>query len=416
MQKLLLKNIKQLIGIYEQVPLRLQGSEMKILPSIEDAWLAIDDGKFAAWGSMQDFPGISDWKGLEVLDCSGKMVMPSFVDSHTHIVYAGTREQEFVDRINGLTYDEIFARGGGILNSVERLRKTSEEDLYQQSLQRFEEVIAMGTGAIEIKSGYGLDIESELKMLRVIRRLRDLNRIPVKATFLGAHAVPLEFKGDRQAYLKKLLNEMLPAIAEEKLADYIDIFCEKNYFDAAETAQILEIGAKYGLQGKVHAEQMSHSNGIQTAVKYGAISADHVEYCNDEDIEALKGSKTMATILPGAAYFLGLPLPPARKMIDAGLGIAFASDYNPGSCPSGNMVQMMSMACVQYKLNPEEAFNAVTINTAYAMGLCGQAGAIVAGNAANFIVSKPIGSLGFLSYAFGSNHIEKVAVQGKFIN
>lgn len=416
MQKLLLKNIKQLIGVYENAPSRLEGKAMRQIPAIDNAWLAIEDGKFADWGSMQDFPGISDWKDLEIIDCAGKLVLPSFVDSHTHIVYAGNREQEFVDRINGLSYDEIFARGGGILNSVERLRATTEDDLFEQSLTRFNEVISLGTGAIEIKSGYGLDTESELKMLRVIRRLRNLNSIPVKATFLGAHAVPLEFKGDRQAYIKKLLNEMLPAIAEEKLADYIDIFCEKNYFDASETAQILDAGAKYGLVGKVHAEQMSHSNGIQSAVQHGAISADHVEYCSDEDIEMLKGSKTMATILPGAAYFLALPLPPARKMIDAGLGIAFASDYNPGSCPSGNMMQMMSMACVQYKLNPEEAFNAVTINTAYAMGLSGQAGAIVAGNAANFIVSKPISSLGFLSYAFGSNHIEKVAVQGKFIN
>ena len=412
MQKLLLKNIKQLVGIYDIAPKRLQGAEMKQLPAINNAWLAIEDGKFAAWGSMQDFPGISDWKDLEVIDCSGKLVLPSFVDSHTHIVYAGNREQEFVDRINGLTYDEIFAKGGGILNSVERLRKTSEDELYEQSLQRFNEVISLGTGAIEIKSGYGLDTESELRMLRVIRRLRDLNSIPVKATFLGAHAVPLEFKGDREAYLKKLLNEILPAIAAEKIADYMDVFCEKNYFTADETAVLLDAGAKYGLVGRVHAEQMSHSNGIKTAVQHGAISADHVEFCSDEDIELLKGSKTMATILPGAAYFLGLPLPPARKMIDAGLGIAFASDYNPGSCPSGNMMQMMSMACVQYKLNPEEAFNAVTVNTAYAMGLEGKAGMICIGNAANFIITKPISSLGFLSYAFGSSLIDTVLVNG----
>lgn len=415
MQKLLLKNIKQLLGVYEIAPKRLDGAEMKQLPFINDAWLAIEDGKFADWGSMQDFPGISDWKGLEVIDCSGKLVLPSFVDSHTHVVYAGNREQEFVDRINGLSYDEIFARGGGILNSAEKLRATSENELYEQSLQRFNEVISMGTGAIEIKSGYGLDTESELKMLRVIRRLRDLNRIPVKATFLGAHAVPLEFKGNREAYLKKLLNEMLPAIADEKLADYIDVFCEKNYFTAAETATILEAGAKFGMIGKVHAEQMSHSDGIKTAVQCGALSADHLEFCSDEDIAILKGSKTMATILPGAAYFLSLPLPPARKMIDAGLGIAFASDYNPGSCPSGNMMQMMSMACVQYKLNPEEAFNAVSINSAYAMGLAGEAGSIVNGNAANFMLTKPITSLGFLAYSFGANHIDTVYCKGKAV-
>ena len=413
MSKLLLKNLTQLLGASEAAPAKLAGEEMKKLPCIENAWLAVEDGRVADFGEMASFPGITDWKDLEIMDCSGQIVMPCFADSHTHLVYAGNREQEFIDRINGLSYEEIAARGGGILNSVAKLRSCSEEELYQQSYERFREVITLGTGAIEIKSGYGLDLESELKILRVIRRLRDLELIPVKATFLGAHAVPSEFKGDRSAYVRFLIKELLPAVAAEKLADFIDVFCEKNYFDAAETTELLQAGQQFGLQGKVHAEQLSHSGGIAAAVKAGAISVDHLEYCSDADISLLKDAATIPTVLPGAAYFLGLPLPPARKMIDAGLAVAFASDYNPGSSPSGNMMQMMSMACVQYRLNPEEAINAVTINSAAAMDCAHLVGTLSLGKLANFIVTRPINSYGYLPYAFGSQLISSVYIKGK---
>ncbi|MBI2720567.1 MAG: imidazolonepropionase [Bacteroidetes bacterium] len=413
MQKLLLKNIKLLINVYENAPQKLSGKQMAVLPCINDAWLACDDGLISDYGSMDDFPGITDWKGLEVIDCTGKMVMPGFVDSHTHIVYAGNREQEFVDRINGLSYEEIANRGGGILNSAKKLRETSEEFLFEQSKQRLKEIISQGTVAVEIKSGYGLNTESELKMLRVIKRLKELNWIPVKATFLGAHAVPTEFKENKKGYIDLIINQMLPAIAKEKLADYIDVFCEKGYFTAEETKQVLEAGKKYELKGKVHAEQLSHSNGIKTAVECNAISVDHLEFCTQGDIQLLKNSNTMPTILPGAAFFLNLQLPPARKIIDNGLPLAFASDYNPGSSPSGNMKLMMSMACIQYKLTPEEAINAVTLNTAYAMGLQNEAGTITPGKRANLIITKEINSYGFLPYAFGSDLIDAVIINGK---
>jgi len=339
--------------------------------------------------------------------------MPGFVDSHTHLVYAGNREQEFIDRINGLTYEEIARRGGGILNSAKKLRETSEDDLFEQSRERLREIILQGTAGVEIKSGYGLDLESELKMLRVIKRLRDLDLIPVKATFLGAHAIPAEYKDNKGGYIDLLLNKMLPAVGEQKIAEFIDVFCEKGYFSANETKQILEAGKKYGLRGKIHAEQLSHSNGIATGVECGAISVDHLEFCNDHDIALLKKCETMPTILPGAAFFLSLQLPPARKIIDAGLPLAFASDYNPGSSPCGNMKLIMSMACIQYRLTPEEAFNAVTINTAFACGLEKEVGSISPGKRANLIITKQIPSAGFLSYAFGSDLIDEVIVNGK---
>ncbi len=413
MQKLLLKNIKQLISVYETAPQKLSGREMKNLPCINNAWLAAEDGVIVDYGKMETFPGITDWKNLEVIDCDGKLVMPCFADSHTHIVYAGNREQEFVDRINGLSYEDIAAKGGGILNSAKKLREASEDNLFEQSKQRLHEIILQGTGSVEIKSGYGLNVDAELKMLRIIKRLKELNWIPVKATFLGAHAVPLEFKDNKKGYIDLLINELLPKIADQKLADFIDVFCEKNYFDSEETKQILEAGKKYGLQGKVHAEQLSHTNGIKTAVECGAISVDHLEFCNDDDIELLKNSLTMPTILPGAAFFLNLPLPPARKMIEADLAIAFASDFNPGSCPTGNMKLMLSMACIQYKLTPEEAINATTINSAYAMGLQNKVGTITNGKFANLIITKPISSFGFIPYAFGSNVIDNVIINGK---
>ncbi|MES2567034.1 MAG: imidazolonepropionase [Bacteroidota bacterium] len=410
--RLLIKNIKSLVQVRDASIVKVSGSEMKELPCIENAWMAVDNGLIADYGSMDDFPGIEDWKGLEIIDCEGKLILPCYADSHTHIVYAGNREGEFVDRINGLSYEEIFARGGGILNSAKKLAEASEDELFEQTLVRLKEVIGQGTGSIEIKSGYGLSVESELKMLRVIKRIKELGSIPVRATFLGAHALPLEYKNNKADYIELIINEMLPAIAAEKLADYIDVFCEQNYFTYEETKQILEAGKKHGLIPKVHAEQLSHFGGIKAGVECGAISVDHLEFCNDTDIELLKNSNTMATVLPGAAFFLGLPLPPARKMIDAGLPIAFASDYNPGSSPSGNMNFMMSLGCVQYKLTPEEVINACTINSAYAMHLSHEVGSITIGKKANFFITKPISSYGFIPYSFGSNLIESVYLNG----
>ena len=410
--RLLIKNIKSLVQVREPNCLKVSGAEMKELPCIENAWMAVDNGLIADYGSMEDFPGIEDWKGLEIIDCEGKLILPCYADSHTHIVYAGNREGEFVDRINGLSYEEIFERGGGILNSAKKLSETSEDDLFNQSMVRLKEVISQGTGSIEIKSGYGLSVESELKMLRVIKRIKDLNILPVKATFLGAHALPLDYKQDKAGYINLIINDMLPAISAEKLADYIDVFCEQNYFTYEETKQILEAGKKHGLTPKVHAEQLSHFGGIQAGVECGAISVDHLEFCDDTDIALLKQSNTMATVLPGAAFFLGLPLPPARKMIDSGLPIAFASDYNPGSCPSGNMNFMMSLGCVQYKLTPEEVINACTINSAYAMNASHEVGSITIGKKANFFITKPISSYGFIPYSYGSNLIESVYLSG----
>lgn len=412
-KKILLKNIKSLIGVYDNSPQKLAGLDMKKLPLIKNAWLAAEDGLIIDFGRMENFPGIFDWKDLEVIDCSNKIVMPCFADSHTHIVYAGSRETEFVDRINGLGYEDIANNGGGILNSVLKLRAISADELFDQSLVRLKEVISQGTGAIEIKSGYGLDLESELKMLRVIKQLKDLNLIPIKSTFLGAHAIPNEFKNNNEGYIDLIINSMLPVIAKEGLADFIDVFCEKGYFNEYETKQILDAGKKYGLIPKVHAEQLSHSNGIKTAVLCGSISVDHLEFCNDYDIDLLKESNTMPTILPGAALFLNLKLPPARQMIDSGLPIAFASDYNPGSCPTGNMKLILSLACIQYKLTPEEAINATTINSAYAMQLQNEVGTITKGKRANLIVTKEINRYEFFPYAFGSDLIDKVILNGK---
>lgn len=410
--KLLFKNIKSLVQVREVNCIKVSGCDMKKLPCIENAWLAVDNGIIADYGSMVDFPGIEDWKGLEIIDCEGKLILPCYADSHTHIVYAGNREGEFVARINGMSYEDIAKQGGGILNSAKKLNETSEDELFNQAMVRLKEVISQGTGSIEIKSGYGLTVESELKILRVIKRIKDLNLLPVKATFLGAHALPMEYKTNKQGYIDLIIDEMLPKISAEKLADYIDVFCEQGYFTAEETKIILEAGKKHGLIPKVHAEQLSHSNGIKTAVECGAISVDHLEYCNERDIELLKNSDTMPTILPGAAFFLGLPLPPAREMIDAGLAVAFASDFNPGSSPSGNMNLMMSLGCVQYKLTPEEVINACTINSAYAMHLSDEVGSITIGKRANFMITKPINSYAFIPYSYGSHLIESVYLSG----
>lgn len=415
-KRILIKNIRQLVQLRDNAPEKVAGAEMSELPVLEDAWLAIDNGLIADYGSMEEFPGISDWNSLEIIDANEGLVMPAFVDSHTHIVYAGSREGEFVDRIRGLSYEDIAARGGGILNSAKKLRATSEDELYEQAAGRIREVMLLGTGAIEIKSGYGLDMDSELKMLRVIRRLKENFPLNIKATFLGAHAVPVEFKDNKRGYIQHLINDMMPAIAKEQLADYCDVFCERNYFTQEETIEILEAAKKYGMKPRIHANQLSNSGGVQAGVQVGALSVDHLEYVGDEEISALKNSDVMPTLLPGAAFFLGLPYPPARKMIDAGLPVAVASDFNPGSSPSGNMMQMLSLVCVTHKMTPEEAINAATINTAYAMELSNSHGTITRGKVASLIITKPVPSVAYLPYYFGQNMIEQVIINGNIIS
>lgn len=387
---------------------------MKKLPCLENAWLAIEDDKIVDFGSMENFPGISDWSNLQVIDATDKLVFPCWCDSHTHLVYAGSRESEFVDRISGLSYEEIAKRGGGILNSAKKLAEATEDELFNSAMKRINEVVLQGTGAIEIKSGYGLSFEAELKILRVIKRLKESSPIPVKATFLGAHAVPKTHT--KEQYIELILKEMLPQIAREKLADYCDVFCEQNYFTKEETKRILNEAAKLGLKGKVHAEQLSHSGGTEAGIECAAISVDHLEFVNDNDIALLKKSEVMPTILPGAQYFLCLQYPPARRMIDAGLPLAIASDYNPGSSPSGNMNFMVSHACVHYKLTPEEAINAATINSAYAMGLSKTHGSIAVGKQANVFITKEIPGYAFIPYSFADNLIETIIINGKVIS
>ncbi len=412
--KLLIKNIKSLVQIGEKPRLKVSGAEMKKLTCLENSWLAIEGDKIAAFGEMKDFPGITDWSDLQVIDATDKMVFPSWCDSHTHLVYAGSREKEFADRISGLTYEEIAKRGGGILNSAKKLADASEEELIQTALTRLNQILMFGTGAVEIKSGYGLSLESELKILRVIKKLKTLSPLTIKATFLGAHAVPSGVSKER--YVEIVINEMLPRIAEEKLADYCDVFCEKNYFTKEETIKILSAAKKLGLKGKVHAEQLTHSGGVEAGVACEAISVDHLEFANENDIQLLKNSPTMPTILPGAQWFLQLQNPPARKMIDAGLPLALASDYNPGSSPSGNMNFMLSLACVQYKMTPEEAIHAATLNSAYAMDLSSTHGSIAAGKQANVFVTKEIPNYAFIPYSFANNLIETVILNGKIIS
>ncbi|HRG51449.1 MAG TPA: imidazolonepropionase [Bacteroidia bacterium] len=413
--KILIKNIKQLVQTEETPALKVSGAAMKYLPCIENAWLALEDDIIVGFGSMDEWEGITDWKNLTVIDASDKVVMPCYCDSHTHIVYAGSRENEFVDRINGLTYEQIFERGGGILNSAKRLEDATEEELIQGALLRIQEVVKQGTGAIEIKSGYGLSAAGELKMLRVIKKLKTLSPIPVKSTFLGAHAVPAIYKNNKSGYIRLLIDELMPVIQKEELADYCDVFCEQNYFTPEETVEILTAAKKYGMTPKVHAEQLSNYGGVLAGVKAGAISVDHLEYVSDKEIEALKNSGTMPTLLPGAAFFLSLPYPPARKMLDAGLPVAVASDYNPGTSPSGNMNLMIAFCCVQYKMTPEEAIHAATINSAYAMGISETHGSIAAGKKANIFITKEIPGYAFIPYSFGSNLIETVIINGKVV-
>jgi imidazolonepropionase len=411
MQTLLI-NIKELLQVRETSLDKVSGYEMAILPTIKNAYLLIENDLIAAFGSMENCPKINADKTIDV---SGKMILPSWCDSHTHIVYVGNREQEFVDRINGLSYEEIANRGGGILNSAKKLNEASEEEIYNQSKKRLEEVIKQGTGAVEIKSGYGLTVDGELKMLRVIKKLAENYPITIKATFLGAHAFPMVYKENHSAYINLLINEILPKIAKENLADYIDAFCETGYFSVAETEQIMEAGKKYGLRSKIHVNQFTAINGIAACVKHNALSVDHLEIVTDEDIEVLKNSETMPVALPSCSYFINIPYTPARKMIDAGLAIALASDFNPGTSPSGNMNFVVSTACVKMKITPEEAINAATINGAYAMGVSATHGSITIGKKANLIITKPLNSFYELPYNFGTDLIEQVLLNGKLI-
>ena len=409
MQTLII-NIKQLVQVRETNIEMICGADMANLPVLENAFLLIENDLISDFGLMKDLPKI---EVQNVIDATGKVVLPTWVDSHTHIVYAGNRVQEFVDRINGLSYEEIANRGGGILNSAKLLNETSEEELYNQSKARLEEVISQGTGAVEIKSGYGLTVEGELKMLRVIKRLREDYNFPIKATFLGAHAFPKEYKENQQGYIDLLINEMLPKIAKEKLADYIDAFLETGYFSVEQTKQIIEAGKKYGLQAKIHVNQFTTIGGIQMCVENDVLSVDHLEVMNDEDIQALKGTKTMPVALPSCSYFISIPYTPARKMISEGLPLALASDFNPGTTPSGNMNFVVATACIKMKMTPEEAINAATINGAYAMGLQNEVGSITKGKKANLIITKEIPNYYQIPYSFGTNLINKVLINGK---
>mgnify|MGYP003132958084 FL=1 len=410
--KLLLTNIQQLLQIRENPPQKVSGTEMNQLPSINNAWVLIEDGIISDYGEMKNIPNV---EGFKPIDCAGKIVMPAWCDSHTHIVYAGNREQEFVDRIKGLSYQEIAEKGGGIVNSAKKLQETSEKELYKQSAKRLEEVMKLGTAAIEIKSGYGLTTEAEAKMLRVAKKLEKNYPVTVKTTFLGAHAVPTEYKEKKTEYIDLICNEMLPKIAKEGLADYVDVFCEDGYFSVAETERILKEAQKYKLTPKIHVNQFNAIGGIAAGVKYNALSVDHLEVLTDEDIEALKGSETMPVALPSCSYFLSIPYTPGRELIDAGLPLALATDYNPGSTPSGNMNFVVSTACIKMRLTPEEAINAATINGAYAMGISNTHGSITIGKVASLIITKEVPSYGYLPYSFGSNLIDSVIIKGELV-
>jgi len=413
MKNILIINIKELVQTEKNPVNKVAGKKMSIIKTIKDAYLLIEKGLITSFGKMDsiDLTDIPQRK-YKILDASGKMVFPAFCDSHTHLVYAGSREIEYIDKIKGLSYEEIARRGGGILNSAKKLQRSTEEELLEQTLERLEEIKSYGTGAVEIKSGYGLSTESELKMLRVIRRLKDLSPLTIKATFLGAHAVPAEYKGKQNDYVDLIINEMIPQVAAEDLADYIDVFCDKGFFTIEDTDRMLLTGMKYGLRPKIHANELDFSGGIQTGVKYNALSVDHLEFTGDAEIKALLGSETMPTLLPGAAFFLNMINPPARKMIDAGLPLALASDFNPGSSPSGNMQLIMSMGCVVLRMLPEEVINAVTINGAYAMGVEEELGSIAVGKKANIFITTKIPSYEFMPYAYGSNKTETVILNG----
>jgi len=410
---ILIVNIGKLLQTEERPVAFVAGKDMAHLKYIDDAWLLLEDGLIAGYGPMNNKP--VSLPAVEIIDAHGGYVLPSFCDSHTHLVYAGSREIEYIDKIRGLSYEVIAQKGGGILNSVKRLHETSEEELFSQSLKRAHEIISFGTGAVEIKSGYGLTTDDELKMLRVIRRLKEETPLTVKATFLGAHAIPALYRDDRDGYINLIVNEMLPAVAAEKLADYVDVFCDKGFFTISETDRILTAAARYGIKPKIHANELDFSGGIQVGVKHHALSVDHLEFTGEEEIAQLLGSGTMPTLLPGAAFFLGMKNPPVRNMIDAGLPVAMASDYNPGSSPSGNMKFVMSLGCIRMKMLPEEVINAVTINSAYAMGISETHGSIAIGKVANVFITEMIPSYEYIPYAFTSNIIVKVILNGEVI-
>lgn len=416
MSKILIKNIKELVQVLDSDVKKLSGKEMANLSTIKNAWLEIENDLIVGYGKMEDFKEFSDLTDFEVIDATGQLVFPTWCDSHTHLVYAASREEEFVDRIHGLTYQEIAAKGGGILNSAKKLQTKNEDELFNDAFLRIQEIRKLGTGAVEIKSGYGLTLEAELKMLRVIKKLKESSSITIKATFLGAHAIPNEFKDNRTGYIDLIVNDMLPEIKKEDLADYIDVFCETNYYTPDETNRILEAGKKHGLLPKIHVNQFTSIGGIQTGIKNNALSVDHLEVMTEVDITDLANSAVMPTLLPSCSFFLNIPYAPARELIDKGLPIALATDFNPGSTPSGNMNFVLSLACINMKLTPEEAINATTINAAYAMGLEKTHGSITIGKKANVFITKKIPSVAFLPYYFGNNCIERVIINGNLIN
>ena len=410
MSKILLKNIKGLVQAGEQIPSIRKGAEMKRLDIIENAFLALEDGEVIAYGPMLEWEGIIDWRDVEVVDADGCYVLPAFIDAHTHTVFAKSREEEFVDRINGLSYEDIAAKGGGILNSARKLSELSEDDLFEAAKKRIKCIIQSGTGALEIKSGYGLSVDGELKMLRVIKRLKECMPITVKATFLGAHAFPVEYKENKRGYIDLIIQEMLPRIQKEQLADYIDVFCERNYFSVTEMEEILQAGMACGLKPKVHVNQFSILGGVQKAVELGAISVDHLEEIDENDIQSLKQSDTIPTLLPGCSHFLSIPFGDARRIIDAGLPLALASDYNPGSAPNYHLMTILSLACIKQKMTPEEGINALTINAAAAMELSDSHGKIAIGRKSPIMLTKEIPSLAYLAYAFGEEHVQRMFI------
>ena len=408
MAKILIKNIKGLVQAGENIPAVRKGSQMQELDVMEDAYLALEDSEVIGYGLMKDWEGIIDWRDVEIIDAEGCFVLPAFIDSHTHAVFAKTREEEFVDRIHGLSYEEIAAKGGGILNSARKLAALSEDELYEAAKIRVEKIIQSGTGALEIKSGYGLSLEGELKMLRVIKRLKENMPISIKATFLGAHAYPVEFKENKRGYIDLLIDEMLPIIQKENLADYIDVFCERNYFSVDEMEEILKAGIAIGLKPKVHVNQFSILGGVKKAIELGAISVDHLEEIDDQDLESLKNSTSIPTLLPGCSHFLSIPYGDARRIITAGLPLALASDFNPGSSPNYHLMTILSLACVKQKMTPEEAINALTINAAAAVELSDTHGKIALGRRSPILMTKEIPSLAYLAYAFGEDHVQRI--------
>ena len=411
--KLLVTNIAFLAGIQPTDKLRLEGKEMAQLETIANAFLYVEDGRIHSYGAMSDLAKCSLPSDVQQIDAKGGSVLPSWCDSHTHIVFAGSREQEFVDKIRGLSYAEIAKRGGGILNSADKLHDMSEDELYQQAMRRVDEVIRKGTGCIEIKSGYGLNTADELKMLRVIKRIKETTSLKVVTTFLGAHAVSREYAGRQSEYVDLVIREMIPAVAKENLAEYIDVFCDTGFFTPEETARILKAGAKYGMRGKIHADELASSGGVEVGVRYNALSVDHLESMTAETIETLRGSETMPTALPGTSFFLNMPFALGRKVIDEGLPLAVASDYNPGSTPSGDMKFVISLACIKMRLLPAEAINAGTMNSAYAMGLSKDYGSITKGKVANFYITKPIPSVDFIPYAYTTPLVDRIFLQGE---